>query len=473
MDWISSHPGSDHATPGLSQQRLFLLSAGFMAFAYLGAVGLVPFADRAGADIDVRAAGSALNQIANLAIAVLFATAYLTRRYRRVSGAWSPVVLVALAWLVISTAWSPVPMISLRRSLYAILVVFVVFEAARQLGPTRSVMLLYATFALCVAISVIAVPFIPNARHKPGDAPELVGLVRGIFLHKNVAGEIAAITFIMSAFLFARRRSPTIAIVALLSALLLYLSWSKTALILVLPATFSGVLYLYASRSARGRRLFAYAVITACIFALVFPLVLNEEIARILGDPEALTGRAKLWSDVLRMIQLRPSLGYGFGGVYDTGQTDAIASSQTWWMFKAGHSHNGYLDLLLHVGVIGFVLVGFAFLWRPLAALLRRPPLPASTSAMYLALLTFVLAQNFVESSYFHRARGPWLVLLLILANLTFTRGIRRRHPIEPHFRMSAPLPRTGPKPQQQAILLPHDAHPPSAPCRRATPLPR
>ncbi len=67
---------------------------------------------------------------------------------------------------------------------------------------------------------------------------------------------------------------------------------------------------------------------------------------------------------------------------------------------------NAYLQLLVTVGGVGFILAMIAFLWQPLAAFFRarREDLPLTT--MLFALFAFMVLHNFLESDFLE-ATGP------------------------------------------------------------------
>ena len=64
-----------------------------------------------------------------------------------------------------------------------------------------------------------------------------------------------------------------------------------------------------------------------------------------LGRDETLTGRTAVWADVLPAMKQQPLAGYGFGSFW----TDARRE-----LYEIPTAHNGYLDILLELGVVGF-----------------------------------------------------------------------------------------------------------------------
>ena len=94
----------------------------------------------------------------------------------------------------------------------------------------------------------------------------------------------------------------------------------------------------------------------------------------LLGKDATLTGRTELWYFVNIFISQRPLLGWGFGAFWS--QTNSAAneiSMNLGWSIP--EAHNGLLELLLEVGVIGtslFALVFVSNIWIAIRCL-RTP----------------------------------------------------------------------------------------------------
>ena len=70
----------------------------------------------------------------------------------------------------------------------------------------------------------------------------------------------------------------------------------------------------------------------------------------VAGEVGNLDGRLALWTASLNLLQNAQALGYGFEGA-----REVMLSVASW----SGNSHNGYLELALSAGLVGFV----CFLW--------------------------------------------------------------------------------------------------------------
>ena len=69
------------------------------------------------------------------------------------------------------------------------------------------------------------------------------------------------------------------------------------------------------------------------------------------GTIGSLSNRLPLWQECLSYVAKRPLLGYGYDSFWTPQHVYTISTHQGW---DVPHSHNGYLEMLLSLGVIGF-----------------------------------------------------------------------------------------------------------------------
>ncbi len=117
------------------------------------------------------------------------------------------------------------------------------------------------------------------------------------------------------------------------------------------------------------------------------------------GDVSTLTGRTDIWDFIVRQIQARPFLGYG----YETSGT--VFQSRyfpLWWgPWDLGpHSslHNGYLGHALGLGIPATILWLFIVL-RPWVFALRQPQDPWNLKPMFFFIAVPALINNFSEQA--------------------------------------------------------------------------
>ena len=122
----------------------------------------------------------------------------------------------------------------------------------------------------------------------------------------------------------------------------------------------------------------------------------------------------------MRYIADHPLLGAGFGTFTNSGGQSPLHNYVSGsWVDAVSHGHNGYLQVLVTIGGIGFVLTLVAAMVAPLARFwtLDRQEEDAFRP-MLLALFVFAILHNFMESDFLEGDAPTWAALLLTIAAL-------------------------------------------------------
>jgi exopolysaccharide production protein ExoQ len=117
--------------------------------------------------------------------------------------------------------------------------------------------------------------------------------------------------------------------------------------------------------------------------AILYVILSNfAKFTALFGKDPHLTGRTELWRLAWLYIQERPILGYGYDAFWGNTMPIAIRIRQA-VHWDAPHSHNGAIELLLAMGIVGFVLTlamyaivfvrGYAYLLRDRTSLGKWP----------------------------------------------------------------------------------------------------
>lgn len=203
--------------------------------------------------------------------------------------------------------------------------------------------------------SVLWALFLPHfGVHQQDDIHQAVhaGAWRGIYMHKNTLGAIAA-TYAVLAIMAGRAVVPSPIIKFSMVALMIFIilrTTSATALILVLiiPPMILFLIALNANRKA--------ILLLILIPAFVIGLTGINIVMSAMGRDLTFTGRTDIWDVALEAAAAHPILGYGYASISYGGFALAMYR-------RAGllDPHNGYLDLLLSIGSIGLLIfMGFA-----------------------------------------------------------------------------------------------------------------
>jgi O-antigen ligase len=258
------------------------------------------------------------------------------------------------------------------------------------------------------------------ARHLAGETdPALVGNWRGLYGHKNIAGAVCAITAIL--FLFTRTGWKNLIGIGIAAAAVFFLvmTRSKTSMGLLPVALLAGLFYRLGWRDGLSRTILCVAALLLLGALVSFALLDANTIAGLLEDPREFTGRAAIWAAELRYIADHPLLGSGFGTFTDTGGLSPLHDYVgNGWVEAVSHGHNGYLQILVTIGGIGFFLAMLATIVWPLRRFWTLDMGEDAFKPMLLALFTFLVLHNFMESDFLEGDAPSWAAMLMVIAAL-------------------------------------------------------
>jgi exopolysaccharide production protein ExoQ len=285
-----------------------------------------------------------------------------------------------------------------------------------------------------LAAIVLSAPLLFFAHAEPAKALQenMTGQQRihGLAEHAAALGGLAAALVIVSVSLLrmegqSRWGARLWRLVAILAAVVLCLAFAKTAIIALCGSS----LLMVWRRKPLLRALSPLwigggAAFVAIVAAVGIDNLLPRSIVHLLSrghgssnDVGTLTGRTRIWELVISRIERSPLIGYG----WNTGRFEIFDKASR---FPQIHSHNMYLQCLLYLGVIGFVLFA-AMIVYTLAAFARRPLLWRDWIAIY--LLTLGLAE---QSSLTNMPTAYTLLWFLVIASLRPAEPSPQRTPV-------------------------------------------
>jgi len=414
-------------SPAYAAPRL-LPTAGFIALLLLIFIGLEAFqpppevAQFGG--VQEASRGDALRQVAYLGVGGLIGLAALQRHGWNLLRAIPVTMMVLLAWCVASALWAPETGIVLRRAAFEIIVAVSLLLEVETLGAERAFTLWRWVLAGVLVINFLSIPLIPAAVHGAGEVdPLLIGNWRGLYGHKNIAGAVCAMTVIL--FLFTRNgRGNWMGIaIALAACVFLYFTRSKSSAGFLVAALAAGWVYRAGWRDGLSRAIVAVGAALLALAAAAFVALDINVIARALEDPREFTGRSEIWAAELRYIADHPLLGAGFGTFTNTKSQsplhDYVSGS---WVDAVSHGHNGYLQVLVTIGGIGFALLMLAAVAVPVTRFWRLNRAGDDFRPMLFALFVFAILHNLMESDFLEGDGATWSALLLVIAALNSER---------------------------------------------------
>ncbi len=201
------------------------------------------------------------------------------------------------------------------------------------------------------------------------------GKWRGVFTHKNGLGQMmvySSMVFIFLIYLNKKYRL-LMSFCLALSILLLLLSASTTSILnlFILICVFL-VCHVFRLQYLLMIPTIVLIVTTGELFQFWFSNN-ADSVFSLVGKDATLTGRTALWPAVIEMIGKHPWIGYGYGGFWQglNGAESAYVWRASNW--TPSHPHNGFLEILLDLGILGLVvfLIGFSITFIRAIGLVR------------------------------------------------------------------------------------------------------
>jgi O-antigen ligase len=424
MLWYMANEHTLAYAPPRPLERSLLPVLAFVALLLLIFVGLDAFSPpplvAQFGGVQEASRGDVMRQILYLGVAGLIALAAIQRFGLGALRALPVSMGLLLAWCVASALWAPESNVVLRRAGLEVVVVMSLMLSVETIGAARAFAIWRWLLAAILLVNFLSIPLITVARHGAGEIdPALVGNWRGLYGHKNIAGAICAITAIL--FLFTRNgwRNWMGILIAAAACVFLAMTHSKSSAGFLVIALMAGIVYRVGWRDGLSRAVLATFVALFAAALLAFALIDADTIARALEDPTEFTGRSAIWAAELRYIADHPFLGAGFGTFTNTrGQSPLHNYVSGSWVDAVSHGHNGYLQVFVTIGGVGFFLAMLALLVAPVRRFWTLDWEEGAFKPMLFALFVFAVLHNFMESDFLEGDGVTWASLLMVIAAL-------------------------------------------------------
>lgn len=189
------------------------------------------------------------------------------------------------------------------------------------------------------------------------------GAWRGVFWHKNQFGPIAALfgmIFLVLAFdEFEKEGTNRWLYIVFYLFSLVNVFFSKSVAGYMTAIITSGfVLLAFGWLQIRHRltSLHYYGASGLAVLGAILLFLERDFVLGLFNRDASLTGRLPLWNYLLReVIAKRVWIGYGFGAFWSLAESRLEVQRVLGWPFPVAIGDNGFLDILLYVGVLGFI----------------------------------------------------------------------------------------------------------------------
>jgi exopolysaccharide production protein ExoQ len=328
----------------------------------------------------------------------------------RLSGlTWPPHFLwlfICLAFAGASILWAFKPLTTFIRFMQQVMIVSSVVLPA-MLMP-RGADLLRPLF-ICFMLGSILNALIGD--HTIADGIDIG--YSGFLAGKNALGQFAGLGFLLALYEMRQRgfrRALGVAGAALTAGLLFY-SGSKTSTAFAFLAPLLATAMLTLRKSTRISSVVVLSVLTTlCVH-------FRDSLAWYVFHDITFTGRTAIWEFVGYEIDRHPLLGWGYQSFWLVGPDGPSVIDGPGWVKGMPHAHNGYLDTILQLGPAGLACLVMLIVMtvRAIERFASRAP---ARAWVLLSMVTFIIFNNFLESSWMHNTDFVWVVFLIIVADV-------------------------------------------------------
>lgn len=355
--------------------------------------------------------------IAVAATCLILLVWHLSRTRRKFLLLWcSPLLaFIALAFASLNWSWNESATYNAAWSFAALTLAIVYMGLNHEIDR---VLRLFTTFAaVLLVVNLMVVILLPDLAVMT--AGRYAGALRGIFNYKNSLGEAAALmnlVFLVGLAGFKNQGWGSRVFHALSYVLTLWLAWrsdSATSALLVVVnlGVLAGALLL-AKWGDRLKSAHVLGISGVGLLGLALAWQARHFIVLdVLGRKYTLTGRIPLWLHLIPFIKQRLWLGYGFGRAFWAHPDNARKIHELVGWFPAS-AHNGYIDIVLSLGIVGLFLFGLIFLQTLISALRLIVSSRTVISAFPLMLFCYAVAANMAYSRFVVGLSLAWLAMI-------------------------------------------------------------
>jgi exopolysaccharide production protein ExoQ len=303
-----------------------------------------------------------------------------------------------VAWCALSIIWSDYSFVSFKRWFQLLALVMAITAALFYLKTDEEFLKFFKPItALFIIFSFISVYTIPEALDE-------YGVWRGLSTSKNHLGQAALIGFLVWVFALKNasflQRAFGLVVIAI-SLILLFGSESSTAIFAFFITLLAATLFYIDNQFKKisAGRVFSFITLTAILSFIVYAFIATPDLVNaFLGNFDediTFTGRTWLWEDVLREASKHLWLGAGFQGFWVVTNEDLLRLYEIYpWLPK--QAHNGYVDLINEVGIIGTAI----FLFMIISYF--KNVIKLHQTQIWAWFVVAVLIINLQESTLFH-----------------------------------------------------------------------
>lgn len=347
------------------------------------------------------------------------------------NNAWG---LFLLAYMLVSTLWSDITFIAIRRWARSCIILFMGLVLLTERNPEKALeSVLRRSCYVLIPFSLLLIKYYPSLGVEYGRWSGMQ-MWTGVTVHKNSLGRLCMVSgiFLIWALYIQLRQNrgaritvrPLADTLVLIVTLILLRGSEHAFSATSLGALALGLVALVWFSVMKKRQSFPPASLVTIPFLLLIllgiatPFLGGSSVASLSGmfkRDETLTGRTEVWESLMPEVWARPLLGIGFGSFWTTERRE---------LYEIPHGHNGYLDVILELGVAGIVLYAGMLLryWKRLYDAVARG---CDLAVAGICFMLMAVLHNYTESSF--SSLDDQMTAVALLTSAVVIDVVRRR----------------------------------------------
>ncbi len=326
-----------------------------------------------------------------------------------------PFLVGLIVLTVLSSFWSETPLHTFKASLVLLgLALYASFVAVRC-NFQELAKYLREFGAWIAGSSAMLQVFLPSL------AENSKGGWQGITAHPNTLGPAMALNIVLcglNAVDRPKQRWSSISLAILSFVVMMMTNSSSTKVIFV--ALVSSAILLRLLKHLDFRQASAAFVFLLMLGILGYVAIVNNTTAifDLLGRDKNLTGRGEFWPAIIEAIERRLFFGYGYQGFWQSWRgTENPAAHIITKNFAPTHSHNGFFELGLALGLAGIILFTLSFLRNIIHVFWLAYSDKLYEAEILLLLVSYTIFSNLVEPGLWEMSYQPFIYVFLSVRN--------------------------------------------------------
>ncbi|MDG5750966.1 O-antigen ligase family protein [Qipengyuania sp. XHP0211] len=215
--------------------------------------------------------------------------------------------------------------------------------------------------------------------------------------HKNQVGAMAGIAAVCSFCMWRSEKNWTL-LTFLISILFIIVSRSSTALVATVLTCGLIEFSRYTRRSSHPRILFSIGGLLLVLVGIIGLVGFGATLLDFLGEDRTLSSRTKIWSIVMHTFSQRPLFGVGQSALWSDNSPATYLTAYIFSDVSFQQAHNGYLQVMAEIGVVGLTI--FVVLFLSIFLALYAKMMRDARYTAFVGFMFFTAIYNFGEATF-------------------------------------------------------------------------